>query len=207
MAYNDCNTGKLTFSHLNAFERGQIQALYQEDKSLQEIADIIEYHKSSFHRELKRDMVTQRNSDLNEYQAYFTEAGQAVYEKNHAHCGAKYKLAEAVNFIHFAVDRITEDKWSPDTICGNVEAYDLIPNNRSSRKTHYNYIDAGLHPIKNIELHLKLRRRTKKQQERAHKKQLGKSIKERPTPVEERKEFGHWEINTGLGIRTKGNAL
>src|SRR5699024_4074455 len=143
MAYNDCNTGKLTLSHLNAFERGQIQALYQEDKSLQEIADIIEYHKSSFHRELIRDMVMQRNSDLNEYQAYFTEAGQAVYEKNHAHCGAKYKLAEVVNFIHFAVDRITEDKWSPDTICGHVEDYVFVPTNRLSNKDLYTYLDAG----------------------------------------------------------------
>src|SRR5699024_12808362 len=105
--------------------------------------------------ELKRDMVTQRNSDLNEYQAYFTEAGQAVYEKNHAHCGAKYKLAEAVNFIHFAVDRITEDKWSPDTICGHVEAHDVSTNNSLSTKTLYNYIDAGLLPVKNMELALK----------------------------------------------------
>src|SRR5699024_12791591 len=111
-----------------------------------------------FHRELKRDMVTQRNSDLNEYQAYFTEAGQAVYEKNHAHRGAKYKRAEAVNFIHFAVDRITEDKWSPDTICGHVEAHDLFPNNRRSTKTLHNYIDAGLLPVKNMDIPLKLRR-------------------------------------------------
>src|SRR5699024_11693076 len=30
---------------------------------------------------------------------------------------------------------------------------------------------------------------------------------ERPDRVEERKEFGHWEIDTVLGSRTKGNAL
>src|SRR5699024_3022211 len=69
MSYANCNTSKRAFSHLNAFERGQIQALHQENKSLQEIADVIGCHKSTVYRELKRGTVTQRNSDLTEYQA------------------------------------------------------------------------------------------------------------------------------------------
>src|SRR5699024_3355891 len=207
MAYADYNTSKRTFSHLNAFERGQIQALDQEDKSQQEIADVIGCHKSTVQRELKRGTVTQRNSDLTEYQAYFTQAGQALYEKNRSHCGAKYNLVEAADFIHFAVEKLKKDKWSPDAICGYVEANDLFPDTRLSTKTLYNYIDAGLLPVKNMDLPLKIRRRPKKQRERAHKKQLGKSIEERPSHVEERKEFGHWEIDTVLGNRTKGNAL
>ena len=95
MAYVDYNTSKRTFSHLNAFERGQIQALDQEDKSQQEIADVIGCHKSTVQRELKRGTVTQRNSALTEYQA---------------HCGAKYKLVEAADFIHFAVEKLKKDK-------------------------------------------------------------------------------------------------
>lgn len=207
MAYANCNTSKRAFSHLNAFERGQIQALHQENKSLQEIADVIGCHKSTVYRELKRGTVTQRNSDLTEYQAYFPGAGQAVYEKNRAHCGAKYKLADAADFIHFAVDKLQKKKWSPDSVCGHVEANGMFPNNRLSTKTLYNYIDAGLLPVKNIDLPLKIRRKTKKKRNRNHKKQLGKSIEERPARVEERKEFGHWEIDTVLGSRTKGNAL
>lgn len=93
MAYSDCNTSKRTFSHLTAFDCGQIAALRNEGKSLQAIADIIGCHKSTISRELKRGTVTQRNSDLTEYRAYFPEAGQAIYEKNRSNCGAKYKLA------------------------------------------------------------------------------------------------------------------
>jgi len=83
----------------------------------------------------------------------------------------------------------------------------LFPNTRLSTKTLYNYIDAGLLPVKNMDLPFKIRRRPKKQRERVHKKQLGKSIEERPSHVEERKKFGHWEIDTVLGSRTKGSAL
>src|SRR5699024_8930071 len=83
----------------------------------------------------------------------------------------------------------------------------MFPNNRLSTKTLYNYIDAGLLPVKNIDLPLKIRRKTKKKRNRNHKKQLGKSIEERPDRVEERKEFGHWEVDTVLGSRTKGNRL
>jgi hypothetical protein len=62
--------------------------------------------------------VTQRRSNLTEYQAYFPETGQAIYEANRSHCGAKNKLAQVAEFIHFAVEKIQTDHWSPDAICG-----------------------------------------------------------------------------------------
>ncbi|SFM26426.1 helix-turn-helix domain-containing protein, partial [Salibacterium qingdaonense] len=61
------------FSHLSSFDRGQIQALRQEGKSMQTIAEAIGHHKSTISRELKRGTTTQRTSDLSEYQAYFPE--------------------------------------------------------------------------------------------------------------------------------------
>lgn len=72
MARSHHNTTR-TFSHLTVFDRGQIQALRNQGKSLQEIADIIGCHKSTISRELKRGTVTQRRSDLTEYQAYFAD--------------------------------------------------------------------------------------------------------------------------------------
>ena len=50
-------------------------------------------------------------------------------------------------------------------------------------------------------------RSTKKKRSRKNKKVLGKSIEDRPTYVDDRTEFGHWEIDTVLGSRTKGNAF
>lgn len=109
MANSNNNTKERTFSHLTAFNRGQIQALRNEGKTLQAIADAIGFDKSTVSRELKRGTVTQRAYDLSEYEAYFPETGQAVYESNRSRCGAKYVLAQAPEFIRFAVEKMQED--------------------------------------------------------------------------------------------------
>lgn len=62
-------------------------------------------------------------------------------------------------------------------------------------------------PVKNIDLPLKVRRKTKTKRIRVNKKILGASIEVRPPHIEEREEFGHWEIDTVLGQRHKGAAL
>jgi len=50
-------------------------------------------------------------------------------------------------------------------------------------------------------------RNTKKKRIRQHKKRLGTSIEQRPRHIDERLEFGHWEIDTVLGTNKKGVAL
>jgi IS30 family transposase len=58
-------------------------------------------------------------------------------------------------------------------------------------KTLYNYVDAGLLSINNIDLPLKTKRSSKSGRLRRHKKKLGKSIEERPDSINDRSEFGH----------------
>ncbi|GGK28624.1 IS30 family transposase [Caldalkalibacillus thermarum] len=125
--------------------------------------------------------------------------GQRVYESNRSRCGAKYKLAKTMDFIHFAVQKIREDHWSPDAVCGYAKTQHLFDGESVCTKTLYRYIDLGLLPIKNIDLPLKVSRNTKKKRTRQHKKMLGTSIEQRPRHIDERLEFGHWEIDTVLG--------
>jgi IS30 family transposase len=207
MARSHRNTKKRTFTHLNAFNRGQIKALHKQGKSLQAIAFEIGCHKSTISRELKRGSVTQRRSDLSEHTVYFPDTGQAIYERNRSHCGAKYKLAQAFEFIQFAIEKMQKNHWSPDAICGYVKAQKRFENARVCTKTLYHYIDLGLLPVKNIDLPLKVSRSTKKKRTRQHKKVLGTSIEQRPPHIDEREEFGHWEIDTVLGSRKQGAAL
>ena len=68
-------------------------------------------------------------------------------------------------------------------------------------KTLYNYVDAGLLGIKNIDLPNKLSRNTKPTRIRQNKRVLGDSISERPEEAETRQEFGHWEIDTVRGVK------
>jgi IS30 family transposase len=74
-------------------------------------------------------------------------------------------------------------------------------------KTLYNYVDQGLLSIRNIDLPLKVKRSAKSTRTRQHKKVLGTSISERPEQANNRSEFGHWEIDTVIGKKTKGEPV
>ena len=50
---------------------------------------------------------------------------------------------------------------------------------------------------------MKLRRNTKPSQGKKHKKKLGKNITERPSNINNREEFGHWEVDTVVGEKSK----
>ncbi|SQB38806.1 IS1470, transposase [Clostridium perfringens] len=76
------------------------------------------------------------------------------------------------------------------------------PSQIISIKTLYNYVDLGLLPIKNIDLPAKLHRNKKSTRVRNDKKKLGTSISDRPNSIENREEFGHWEIDCVLGEKS-----
>ncbi|VHB38780.1 transposase [Streptococcus pyogenes] len=77
-----------------------------------------------------------------------------------------------------------------------------------STKTIYHYIKEGVLAIKLIDLPkmVSIRKRSKKVM-KTNKKTLGKSIEERPEYINDRSEFGHWEIDLVLGKKTKGEAV
>ncbi|HEQ4007742.1 TPA: IS30 family transposase, partial [Streptococcus pyogenes] len=77
-----------------------------------------------------------------------------------------------------------------------------------STKTIYHYIKEGVLAIKPIDLPkmVSIRKRSKKVM-KTNKKTLGKSIEERPEYINDRSEFGHWEIDLVLGKKTKGEAV
>jgi len=207
MASSHSNTDKRTFKHLTAFDRGRIAALHKEGKSLQAIANAVGCHKSTISRELQRGTVTQMKTNGKMVKIYFPDTGQRVYEENRKACGAKFKLDKAIHFIQFAENKILKERWSPDAICGYAKYCGLFEDNIVSTKTLYNYIDSGLLGVKNIDLSMKVRLNTKKKHSRKNKRVLGRSIEERPSEVEDRQEFGHWEIDTVIGKKTKDNAL
>ena len=145
-------------------------------------------------------------SDLTKYRKYFAETGQLVYESNRAACRKPYKLDQAAEFVQYLEKAIKEDKLSPDAVCGRAKLEGIFPVTVCT-KTVYNYIDLGLIAVKNIDLSLKLRRNTHQHHCRKNRRLLGNSIEQRPVSVDDRQEFGHWEIDTVVGKRSTGEVL
>ncbi|KAA0954733.1 IS30 family transposase [Planococcus sp. ANT_H30] len=207
MAQTQSTTSKRSFKHLNSFDRGRIAALLQEGKSPAVIAKAIGCDRSTISREIKRGTVTQMKTGRKIVNAYFPETGQLKYEENRHSCGAKLKLDDAIEFIQYAEIKILKDNWSPDAVCGSAALHEQFEGKRVCTKTLYNYIELGYIGVKNIDLPMKVRLNTKKRRIRVNKRVLGRSIEERPEAVEERAEFGHWEIDTVIGKKSQDEAL
>jgi IS30 family transposase len=139
---------------------------------------------------------------------YYADTGQRVYDANRENCIKKFKYLQVGDFVNHVTEMMQTKKWSVDASVGEA-----IVSGRYDRsemvcsKTLYNYIDLGLMAIKNTDLPQKLRRNTKKAKVRKNKRILGRSIEERDKAIESREEFGHWEIDTVIGVKDKDDEV
>lgn len=193
--------------HLNAYERGQIQLLTADGLTPYAIGKRLGRASNTIRNELARGTVTQIKGHK-EIEIYYPDTGQTVYENNRKNCGKKFKFLECSTFIEYVMDEFFNKKHSIDAICGAASVKGKFPREAMvCTKTLYNYIDAGLLKIANIDLPLKVKRSPKKSRVRQHKKILGTSIQERPEHINNRSEFGHWEIDTVIGKKSKQDSV
>ena len=141
-------------------------------------------------------------------QVYKATAGYESYLLNRKACRKQYKRLAVAPFIQYVEQNFKQNGWSLDACCGRAlvdGTYKRI--NTVCVKTLYNYVDLGLLNIKNIDLPEKLKRNTKPNKVRENKRILGTNIEERPKDVENRLEFGHWEIDTVVGSKNKNEPV
>ena len=74
-------------------------------------------------------------------------------------------------------------------------------------KTLYNYIDDSLLKVINIDWSLRVRHKCKRRTLRKNRRLYGLSIDERLEDINNRNEFGHWEIDTMVGKRETGSVI
>lgn len=202
------NIQKSSYKHLSLKERELIEFWHNNGCSNREIGRRLGRHHQTIANELYRGTTTQIKGNKKAKQLYFADIGQAVYKENRKRCGSKSKMISAADFINFACQKIIEFNWYPDAITGFIKSLGTWKKPIVSTKTLYNYIDSGLLPVRNHHLKMKLRLSPKKKRNRQYKKELGKSIDQRPKIINSRKAFGHWEIDSVIGSKTKDdNAL
>lgn len=211
------NTNSRKGKHLSYAERCQIAILKKEGYSNRKIATVLNRAPQTINNEVNRGTITQvkrqkQNGKVYEYysEVYGADVGQANYEKQRLNCGRRPKWADTDAFIDWADDKMLNKKWSPDVVVGFALKHDLFdPAIVPCTTTLYIWIDRGIMKTTNMDLLEKLSRKIKpiNKQNRRNKRKLGPSIDERPEEIESRETFGHWEIDTVIGNKTKSDPV
>ena len=195
-------TGHRKGQRLTSEERHLIEVRFNKDKrSIYEIAKELGRPYNTIKNEITRGIVALYGGKVRRYKA---DEGYAVYLEHRQECRRKYRCLETSAFLQYVNKHFKEDKWSLDVCAGRAIADGTFQREETvCTKTLYRYVDLGLLPIKNIDLPEKLLRNTNQHKVRENKKNLGKSIEERPENVDLREEFGHWEIDSVLGKKNE----
>lgn len=187
--------------HLSFEHRVLIQTRIKDGLSPNKIAREIGCAPNTVRNEIKRGTVSLYNGSTHRYKA---TVGQAAYEQNRQSCCRHYNFLEKNPFINFVEEMFFEQKWSLDACVGKaLKTGKFTREQIVCTKTLYSYVDLGLLGIKNNHLPEKLRRSPKNKRNCENKRILGRSIDERPLEVNDRNEFGHWEVDLVIGSKEK----
>ncbi len=196
------NTNKGKGKHLNYEKRLKIEALSKAGLKSERIGEIIGCTGRAVRNELEKGKVELLNSDLTKRTEYSADVGQQKHEYAGTAKGPRLKIGNDYVLVEYIEKKIIEEKMSPYAVA------ELIKQNREQFKTKisyrtiYNYIDENLFPnLTNKHLPVKKNKNKRKYNNvrTATNNSRGTSISERPAEIENRIEYGHWEMDTVVG--------
>lgn len=186
--------------------RIRLDTLADAGHSKQEMAAILGCHISTIYRELKRGRCKQRDSQWREYYVYSFIVAHDDCKKKRANCGAPRKLGGNLQLASYIERRIMVDHCSPAAVAAELRHSDLgylcaDTIYRCIRQRAFDSLRPSHLPEHGIRKHpIKPNGKNK-----GKKKQAGRSIDERPTIVDTRSTFGHWEMDCVTGKRKGTN--
>ncbi|KJY60002.1 Transposase [Lactobacillus kimbladii] len=187
--------------HLALTDRVTIQIMHEQGQSLRQIARALNCSPTTVKYELERGQISLYHGKRYRYDA---QEAQRRYQIRRLNCGRKQAFLAKTRFIKYVEQHFFKQGWSLDACAGRALASGAFTRNETvCTKTLYHYVERGLLQIKATDLPECLSRKTKAKRVRQHKRQLGRSISERPAAINQRREFGHWECDLVLGHKTK----
>lgn len=181
------------YKQLGQEERYQIYAYHKSGMRNQAIANELGVHPSTIGRELKR------NSGLKGYRP--KQAHQKMLQRRQGVPKAQ-KLTEVMKS---RIQEKLQEDWSPEQICGTFRkaGVEMVSHERIYQYIWEDKLSGG-----RWYQHLRGSHKKRKKRYGSHEKrgQIKDKvmIDERPLEVEEKKEMGHWEIDTVIGANHKG---
>jgi len=182
-------------SHLSYEQRYSIEVLLRDKKSKSEVAKLLEVNKTVIYREIKRNS-DERNG------VYKASLAQSKYEKR---LFLKPKYKKTTPELKQQIVTLLEQDYSPEQVNGFMKK-----NNQQTLSYESIYQMIWKDKKAKGTLHEHLRRKGRRYRKRGSSKDsrgkiVGRvGIEKRPKEAEERKVFGHFELDTIIGKDHKG---
>lgn len=182
--------------YLTEKDRYLIEKSLKQKIPVKEIAEMIGCCRATVYNEIKRGTFIARGDLWQDEKRYGYDVGQRVHKTNMSRRGCKRKLSGEDPFLSAVAALILDEKYSPEAALYTLSDHKLCV------KSIYNYVHARL--IKGVAVNNLPYARPKSDKKYKTKRkefERGKSIEERPKEILERKEYGHWEMDTVYSSR------
>lgn len=194
--------------YLTVTQRYQIETMLKDGLSPKKIADRLGKHYTTIYKEIKKGLVTFRNGDWTDRTEYCADVAQRITDERQTNKGRDLKIGNDHALAGHIEYLIGELHYSPYAASIDIKKYDFSVT--LCKGTIYRYIDMGLFiNISNKNLYSKRHKRKNKYDKLrrpSHKNLKGTSIEQRPEHINERKEFGHWEMDTVYSGKNKSKS-
>ena len=188
-------------------DRIRLEAWLRAKISVQDIANMLHVHRSTIYREIKRGQYEHLNSDYTVEMRYSPEIAQRRCDANLQVRGTQLKIGNDYKYAEYIENKIVKENYSPEAVLGELRVQNRAKDFSVSIciRTLYNYIDKGVFlNLTNKNLPVKRNKKRGYKKVRVQKRaSVGTSIEERPEYIRDRKEFGHWEMDSVVGKRGK----
>lgn len=183
----------MKYRQLTSHDRYILGALKTQGTPVQQIAQLLGFHRSTIYRELERNSCHHTDGAYRPSKAERrTRARRSRSRRNQHYGDADFHIVR-----HFL-----RKKWSPEQIVGHIRRFGLMQR-RMSHETIYQYIWRDKAIGGNLWRYLRQSPKQRRKRYRAYdsRGRLAdkRHISERPKSVESRRTKGHWEIDTVMG--------
>ena len=188
---------KRIFKHLTWNDRLKIEKALKQKMTVSEIAHILRVSRNTIYLELKRGEYTHQNHDYTFETRYSPDIAHTRYRQNLKEKGPPLKIGSDHELVKYIENKILNENYSPAAVLGEISAKGLKFKTTVTVRTLYGYIEKGyFHRITNQDLPMRGRKKRKYKRVRTQKRvSKGESIEKRPEYIEERTEYGHWELD------------
>lgn len=188
----------MSHKHLTHEERSTIASLRRKNRSIAEIAALIDRHPTTVWRELKRNS--------NPSGSYTAPAASKACAQRSAKASCRASRIDPQRW-KYVEEKLCEEQWSPEEIRNRMKLEGIEP---ISHEAIYQRLWADKKAGGSLHIHLrhKIRsyRRRGSPRERRGRIPGQRSIDDRPPEVEQRARFGDYEMDTVIG-KASGEVL